>query len=138
LIQEYIKSPDQSITRCEFIGGKFFYAVQVDSSDGFELCPADACNIGDLFCPVGENVEQKPKFQIIDDFYDSIIPKYEAFLQEHDIAVAGIEFIRNGNGSLYTYDINTNTNYNSDAEQVAGKYGMLQLAKFLDDELAKL
>ena len=138
LIQEYIKSPDQSITRCEFIGGKFFYAVQVDTSDGFELCPADACNIGDLFCPVGENVEQKPKFQIMGDFYDSIIPKYEALLQEHNIAVAGIEFIRNGNGSLYTYDINTNTNYNSDAERVAGKYGMLQLAKFLGAELAKL
>jgi hypothetical protein len=137
LIQEYIKSPDQSITRCEFIGGKFFYAVQVDTSEGFELCPADACNIGDLFCPVGEEVEEKPKFQIIDDFNDPIIQKYEALLQEHHIAVAGIEFIRNENGSLYTYDINTNTNYNSDAENVAGKYGMLQLAKFLGEELAK-
>lgn len=137
LIQEYIKSPDQSITRCEFIGGKFFYAVQVDTSGGFELCPADACNIGDLFCPVGEEVEQKPKFQIIADFNDPIIQKYEAFLKEQNIAVAGIEFIRNENGSLYTYDINTNTNYNSDAETVAGKYGMLQLAKFLGAELAK-
>lgn len=137
LIQEYIKSPDQSITRCEFIGGKFFYAVQVDTSEGFELCPADACNIGDLFCPVGEDVEQKPKFQIIDDFNDPIIQKYEAFLKEQNIAVAGIEFIRNENGSLYTYDINTNTNYNSEAEAVAGKYGMLQLAKFLGAELAK-
>jgi hypothetical protein len=137
LIQEYIKSPEQSITRCEFIGGKFFYAVQVDTSGGFELCPADACNIGDLFCPVGEKVEQKPKFQIIDDFYDSIIPKYEAFLQEHNITVAGIEFIKNENGDIYTYDINTNTNYNSEAEKAAGKYGMLQLAKFLGAELAK-
>lgn len=137
LIQEYIKSPDQTITRCEFIGGKFFYAVQVDTSGGFELCPADACNIGDLFCPVGEEVEQKPKFQILDGFNDPIIAKYEVFLQEQNIAVAGIEFIRNENGTLYTYDINTNTNYNSDAEEVAGKYGMLQLAKFLGDELAK-
>ncbi|WP_458413299.1 ATP-grasp domain-containing protein [Schinkia sp. CFF1] len=137
LIQEYIKSPDQSITRCEFIGGKFFYAVQVDTSGGFELCPADACNIGDLFCPVGEDVEQKPKFQIIADFNDPIIQKYEAFLKEQNIAVAGIEFIRNENGSLYTYDINTNTNYNSEAETAAGKFGMLQLAKFLGAELAK-
>lgn len=137
LIQEYIKSKDQTITRCEFIGGKFYYAVQVDTSGGFELCPADACNIGDLFCPVGEEVEQKPKFQIIDGFNDPIIAKYEAFLKEQHIAVAGIEFIRNENGTLYTYDINTNTNYNSDAEEQAGKYGMLQLAKFLGAELAR-
>ena len=34
------------ITRCEFIGGKFHYAVRVDTSNGaFELCPADACQI---------------------------------------------------------------------------------------------
>src|SRR5699024_6695903 len=34
------------ITRAEFIGGRFHYAVRVDVSDGsFELCPADACEI---------------------------------------------------------------------------------------------
>lgn len=138
LIQEYIHSPDQTITRCEFIGGKFFYAVQVDTSGGFELCPADACNIGDLFCPVGEKVEEKPKFQIIEALNKPIIAQYEAFLQKHNISVAGIEFIKNKAGEIFTYDINTNTNYNSDAEKAAGKFGMLELAKFLGSELAKL
>jgi hypothetical protein len=137
LIQEYIKSPDQYITRCEFIGGKFFYAVQVDTSGGFELCPADACNIGDLFCPVGEQVEEKPKFQIIEGFDEPIIAQYESFLKANNISVAGIEFIKNAAGELFTYDINTNTNYNSEAEKAAGKYGMQQLAKFLKKELAK-
>lgn len=137
LIQEYIKSPEQYITRCEFVGGKFLYAVQVDTSGGFELCPADACNIGDLFCPVGEQVEEKPKFQIIEGFNEPIIVQYEAFLQENDITVAGIEFIKNSDGDIFTYDINTNTNYNSDAEKAAGTYGMLRLAKFLGAELAK-
>lgn len=135
LIQEYIKAPEPFITRCEFVGGKFVYAVQVDTSEGFELCPADACQIGDLFCPVGEEVEEKPKFQIVQDFNDSIIEKYEAFLKENQITVAGIEFIRNEAGDIFTYDVNTNTNYNSDAEQAAGKYGMLELAKFLGSKL---
>lgn len=138
LIQEYIQSPDQSITRCEFIGGKFLYAVQVDTTNGFELCPADACNIGDLFCPVGEQVEEKPKFQIIEGFDDEIVTKYESFLKENNITVAGIEFIKNSDSDLYTYDINTNTNYNSEAEKAADQYGMLELAKFLGAELAKL
>ena len=135
LIQEYIKAPEPFITRCEFVGGKFVYAVQVDTSEGFELCPADACQIGDLFCPVGEEVEEKPKFQIVQDFNDPIIEKYEAFLKENQITVAGIEFIRNEAGDIFTYDVNTNTNYNSDAEQAAGKYGMLELAKFLGSKL---
>lgn len=136
LIQEYIKAPEPFITRAEFIGGKFFYAVRVDTSEGFELCPADACSINDLFCPVGE-VEQKPKFEIIDDVNLAQMAKYEAFLQENKIDVAGIEFIQDENGVVYTYDINTNTNYNSDAEEKAGKYGMLQLAQFLGNQLEK-
>ncbi|WP_142827436.1 ATP-grasp domain-containing protein [Planococcus soli] len=138
LIQEYIQAPEPFITRCEFVGGKFVYAVQVDTSEGFELCPADACRIDDLFCPVGEEVEEKPKFQVIQGFDDPILKKYEAFLQRNDINVAGIEFIRNAAGDIFTYDVNTNTNYNADAEAGAGKYGMLELAKFLGQELKSL
>lgn len=137
LIQQYIKAPESYITRAEFIGGKFFYAVRVDTSEGFELCPADACTIDDLFCPVGEQVEQKPKFEITGDVDLEQMARYEALLRENEITVAGIEFIKDENGVVYTYDINTNTNYNSDAEARAGKYGMLQLAEFLGKQLAK-
>ncbi|ALC91247.1 alpha-L-glutamate ligase [Bacillus sp. FJAT-18017] len=137
LIQQYIQSPESYITRCEFVGGKFVYAVRVDTSEGFQLCPADACQIGDLFCPVGEEVEEKPKFQIVDGFYEPILKNYEKVLAANNIAVAGIEFIRNADGEIFTYDINTNTNYNSDAEARAGKYGMLELAKFLEEQLHK-
>lgn len=138
LVQEYIQAPEPYITRCEFVGGKFVYAVRVDTSEGFQLCPADACQIGDLFCPVGEEVPQKPKFQIIEGFNDPILQKYELVLAANQIAVAGIEFIRNRDGEIFTYDINTNTNYNSDAEAAADKFGMLELAKFLGEELQKL
>ncbi len=134
LIQEYIQSPDSSITRCEFVGGKFLYAVRVDTSEGFELCPADACQIDDLFCPVGEK-EETPKFQVIDGFEDEIISKYQSFLMENKIDVAGIEFIRDADGTIYTYDVNTNTNYNKDAELASGKFGMLELAKYLGEKL---
>lgn len=142
LIQQYVQAPAPYITRCEFIGGEFFYAVRVDTSEGFELCPADACAIDDLACPAGEEPSTKnresdqPKFQIINDFSHPVIEKYEAFLAENDIQVAGIEFIRNEHdGEIYTYDVNTNTNYNSEAENIAGQYGMLELAKYLGSKL---
>jgi hypothetical protein len=135
LIQEYIQSPESFITRVEFIGGKYVYAVRVDTSEGFQLCPADSCQIGDLFCPVGEEAEAKPKFEVIEDVDLSLIERYEAFLRANKIDVAGIEFIRDQNNRIYTYDVNTNTNYNSEAEEKAGKYGMLELAKFLGKAL---
>ena len=139
LIQQYIKAPEAFITRCEFIDGKFQYAVQVDTSEGFELCPADACQINDLFCPVGETetTSTQPKFQIIENFHDPIIENYEAFLKQNEIKVAGIEFIRDANGEIYTYDVNTNTNYNADAEKQAGCYNMMTLAQTLKAELEK-
>jgi hypothetical protein len=136
LVQQYIKAPEPFITRCEFVGGTFYYAVKVDTSEGFELCPADACRVDDLFCPVGDG---KPaKFEIIKNFSDPLIGKYETFLKRNSVAIAGIEFIQDEEGTLYTYDVNTNTNYNSDAEEVAGMSGMGRIADFLREELFKL
>ncbi|SDM47781.1 ATP-grasp domain-containing protein [Sediminibacillus halophilus] len=135
LVQEYIQAPEPYITRCEFIDGKFLYAVQVDTSEGFELCPADACAIDDLFCPAGEQPEDQSKFRIVENFNQPIIEKYEQFLAENGIRVAGIEFIFSEDGELFTYDVNTNTNYNSEAEAKAGQYGMLEMARFLKREL---
>ena len=135
LIQQYVKSPEPFITRCEFIGGTFYYAVRVDTSEGFELCPADACRVDDMFCPVGGGAPAK--FQIIKGFSDPIIEKYETFLKQNSIEIAGIEFIQDEEGTIYTYDVNTNTNYNSDAEDAAQMSGMGRIADFLGEELFK-
>jgi hypothetical protein len=139
LIQEYIRAPQPCITRVEFVGGEFLYAVRVDTSLGFELCPADVCQVGDKFCPVGEQpAEVKPRFRILEDFRNPIVEKYQRFIAGHGIGVTGIEFIENAAGEIFTYDVNTNTNYNGDAEAEAGLYGMKAVAKYLGDELARL
>jgi biotin carboxylase len=142
LIQDYIRPAAPFITRCEFVGGRFLYAVRVDTRDGFELCPADACNIEDAFCPAGESqpAEAAPnKFEILTDFHDPILARYERFLADNGIEIAGIEFIADESGTLYTYDVNTNTNYNAQAEADAGLKvtGMQAVAAFLGEELAK-
>ena len=142
LIQDYIRAPESFITRAEFVGGKFLYAVRVDTSQGFELCPADACNVADAFCPAGDTPQDK--FSIITDFAESdegqcLIAAYEHFLADNQVEVAGIEFIRDGAGEIFTYDINTNTNYNAEAEKKAGVTltGMRAIAQFLVSELLK-
>ncbi len=127
LLQAYIEPPEPCITRMEFVGGRFFYAVRVDTSEGFELCPADACRI---------EPDPRPMFEIVDGFVSPLIGPTERFLAANGIQVAGVEFIRDRAGAVYVYDVNTNTNYNPDAEAAAGLSGMDRLAAFLGDQLA--
>ena len=142
LIQEYIRAPEPFITRIEFVGGEFLYAVRVDTTLGFELCPADVCEIGELACPVGEALANPaptaPRFRIVKDFHHPLVDRYRQFIAGHGIGVAGIEFIQDAQGSIYTYDVNTNTNYNSAAESQAKVYGMRAVARYLGEELGKL
>jgi 5-formaminoimidazole-4-carboxamide-1-beta-D-ribofuranosyl 5'-monophosphate synthetase len=140
LIQEYIRAPEPYITRVEFVGGRFLYAVRVDTTLGFELCPADVCQVEDAFCPAGETPTSLtvPRFQIVRDFADPIVERYRRFIADNGIGIAGIEFITDTDGEMYTYDINTNTNYNPAAESAAGIYGMRAIAAYLGSELKKL
>ncbi len=141
LLQEYVRAPRPVITRAEFVGGHFLYAVEVDTTEGFELCPADACAIGDAVCPVGESPRQK--FEIVDGIDAALRLRLERFLANAGIEVAGIEFISDESGRTLVYDVNTNTNYNADAEERAGRAdtsrsGPGAIAAFLGAELARL
>ena len=142
LLQQYVISADTSIIRNEFVGGKLLYAVRVDTSQGFELCPAEACRIDDAFCPVGEAAEEQPMFEILDGFQHENHAKYEEFLAANEIEVAGIEMIIDADGKAWTYDVNTNTNYNPEAEAAAGLAGTVRsgpgaIARFLEQELSR-
>lgn len=137
LVQEYIKPADGRIVRAEFVGNKFLYAVSIDAQDGFELCPADSCNVGDVFCPADQK-ESNNKFVIQDDYENADLEQYAVFLKANGIAVGALEYVEDANGSKWVYDVNTNTNYNSGAESKS-KYsleGMVEIAKFLGSELA--
>ena len=141
VLQRYIKPKDPFIIRNEFVAGELLYSVRVDTSSGFELCPADFCTIDELACPVGENPQAM--FEILPDFYHPELDKYRLCLGNCSIEIAGIEMIFDEQGTAFTYDINTNTNYNSTAEQQAGyanteRSGPLAIAKFLQQELQKL
>ncbi len=131
LVHEYVRAPEPFITRCEFVGGAFLYAVRVDASDGFELCPADVCQAD---APAGT---PRLKFEIIEDFQDKLLDRYRAFLDANDIAVAGIEFVADATGRPFTYDVNTNTNYNAEAEARAGVSGMHAVARYLGELLER-
>ena len=139
LLQEYIEAKPKVIHRVEFVNSKFLYTVEVDASEGFELCPAcpedqidepETQFFGE-YCPTIGN-----KFRILKNYKRTpIIDKYEKFISKNGIEIAGIEFITDKTGEIYTYDVNTNTNYNSVAEKNSEIKGMKSIAKFLKDEL---
>ena len=75
---------------------------------------------------------------ILKNYTNPDIEKYENFLKKNNIEIAGIEYITDKTGQRYTYDVNTNTNYNTVAEKKVNKDGMLEIAKFLKTELNNL
>ena len=135
LLQEYITPKNDTIIRIEFVDSQFLYAVQVDTTKGFELCPADVCNLEEEYCPANTTGN---KFMILDNFTNPLLKHYQNVLKKNYIEIAGIEFIEDQRGQLYTYDINTNTNYNSIAEDLSNLKGMKAIASFLNKELIKI
>ena len=86
------------------------------------------------YCPTIGN-----KFRIVKNYKKtSLIEKYEKFISKNGIEISGIEYITDVNGAVYTYDVNTNTNYNSQAEKNSEIKGMKSIAEFLKKELLTL
>ncbi|MGP9695514.1 ATP-grasp domain-containing protein [Brachybacterium sp. AOP25-B2-12] len=128
LLQELLVTPEPFITRAEFVGGRFVYAVRVDTSRGaFQLCPADACAVP------GDDDPAVPPFVRDESFTaeDPLIQRFQDLLASLDIEIAGIEFLHTVDGRTVTYDINTNTNYNADVEAQAPVPAIREIARYL-------
>ncbi len=165
LLQEFVVSASPYITRAEFVGGEFVYAVRVDTSGGsFELCPAEACAVPQQgFAPAACEVPApvagydrgtvdgaeggpqpaalppfQPLFQKRDDVDANhpLIVRLRTFLAEQGVEIAGVEFFETSDGRLIPYDINTNTNYNPDVEAATGDAAASAVAGFLGRQLA--
>ena len=138
LIQSYIFSPDSSIIRVEFVDKKFLYAVKVNTENGFELCPADECNIDDFNRKTKETLgsKSKSKFEIFENFLsfsfsNYVIMKMQELMQNVGIDIASFELILDENNDVFVYDINVNTNYNANAERNTPHSGTISVADFL-------
>jgi hypothetical protein len=145
LLQEYLLAAEPFITRAEIVGGAFVYAITADTArGGFELCPADACAVdGPAAAPAGlagdASVPAGPPglFTLRQGFDHPIISRYEAFARQHDVEIAGFEFIETADGRLVTYDVNTTTNYNAQVEATAPRPALPAVAAFLGRLLAE-
>ncbi|KQR31245.1 ATP-grasp domain-containing protein [Curtobacterium sp. Leaf154] len=140
LLQEYLTAREPFITRVEFVGGEFVYAVRVDTSAGsFELCPADACEVPQVIAgavcdvPGTETAGAPPAFAVRTEITAGhpLVQQLRTFLADQRITIAGVEFMETTDGRTVVYDINTNTNYNPAVEESAPASGPRSIAEYL-------
>ena len=79
-------------------------------------------------------------FEIIENFHHPVLDRYGACLAMNGIQIAGVEMLIDEDGEAWTYDINTNTNYNQEAEAACGytgtsRAGMHAIAGYLGRQL---
>lgn len=142
LLQQYIKSPKQVINRAEFIGFQLMYVIEVDTRQGFQLCPSDACRKtadAKLVKQSADEIKHGFNIRSTDSFTDNekkVIEQLENFLRERKIEVAGIEWVDDGD-HIYVYDVNCNTNYNVAAETrfFGEMYGTIRLGEYFQKQL---
>jgi glutathione synthase/RimK-type ligase-like ATP-grasp enzyme len=103
LLQEYAPARGGRITRVETLGGKFLYAIDIESDGGFDLCPADACIATPGRAAVRMTAATPPP---------DVIEAAEKIAQAARLDVGGIEYlIDDRDGEVRFYDINALSNF---------------------------
>ncbi|MDX2381140.1 MAG: hypothetical protein QNM02_15430 [Acidimicrobiia bacterium] len=82
-------------------------------------CPADGADIVSKFSPSPLTAA------------DPLVRQLEALCRTERLEVAGIEFVEDGHGNRYTYDINGTTNYSGVLGEQIGVDGMREVARYL-------
>jgi glutathione synthase/RimK-type ligase-like ATP-grasp enzyme len=104
LVQDYAPARGGAITRVETLGGKFLYAIEVESGgDNFDLCPADACLAQPGRAAVRMAAVTPPA---------ELVEASERIAQAVGLDVGGVEYlIDDRDGSARFYDVNALSNF---------------------------
>jgi hypothetical protein len=133
IVQEY-HSPDGSIVRVEVLDGRFLYAIRIhtDPNLGFNICPADICQApgNELPSPpVAANMDlsaldapvRKPLKIEAASPPAWVVEAILRIFRAADVDVGGVEYLQSErDGQIYFYDVNTLSNFVTDAPSLLG------------------
>ena len=113
LLQDYVPPRGGVITRIETMGGRFLYAIEVESSgDNFDLCPADAC----VSAPGRKAIAMNSVIPAPD-----VVAAAEQIAQAVGLDIGGVELvIDDRDGVPRFYDINALSNFVAKPLEVLG------------------
>ena len=141
LVQEFIPARGGHITRVETLAGKYLYAINVHlTGETFDLCPADICQTARGESLANACVIEGAKAGLKVEGYTppaEVIDAVERIVRAAGIDVGGIEYvIDDRDGQIYYYDVNALSNFVADATRVIGFNPFVNLADFLEAEVA--
>lgn len=110
LVQDHVPARGGTITRVETLDRTFLYAIDVAGAGAFDLCPADACQIGGA--PISMTASEPPA---------EIRHAAEAIARAASLDVGGVEYmIDDRDGVARFYDINALSNFVANPRDVLG------------------
>jgi len=129
LVQEYLEPVDGAIVRVEVLDGQYLYAIRIvrDAGAGFNLCPADICQVPAAAARPGAELDLCPaappmglevsRFDALPEAIETVIRLARAA----SIDVGGVEYlVSRADGRIYYYDVNSTSNFVGNAEAVVG------------------
>jgi len=138
LVQECFEPRDGVITRVEVLGGKYLYAIRIQTEGRtYNLCPGDICQ-----STAGEELERRPgcpidavKNGLKVEGYEpprEVIEAVERIMLLAGVEVGGVEYVVDErSGRLLYYDVNALSNFVADPERVIGFNPYGRLADYL-------
>jgi len=129
LVQDYVPPRGGTIMRIETLGGRYLYALEIDSSgDTFDLCPADACLVQPGRAAIAMKAVTPPP---------DIIAAAEQIARAARLDVGGVEVvIDDRDGKPRFYDINALSNFVAKPLDVLGWDPHERLVDHLEAALA--
>ena len=115
LVQEYHPPRDGAIVRVEVLDGEFLYAIRIhnDPNQGFNLCPADICQVPEQSKPVRKIEAVRPPEWV----REAVI----RLCTTAGLDLGGVEYLESErDGGTYFYDINSLSNFVTDAPNLVG------------------
>ena len=130
LVQDYVPPRGRTIIRIETLGGRFLYAIEVESSgNSFDLCPADACVAQPGRKAIRMTAVTPPPH---------IIEAAERIAQATGLDLGGVEVvIDDRDGTPRFYDINAMSNFVADPLNVLGWDPHDRLIDYLETLIAE-
>jgi len=129
LVQDFVPAADGRIIRLETLGGRFLYAIEIETGGGFDLCPAEAC----VAAPGREAIRM-----VAVDPGPELIAAAERIAQAVGLDVGGVEVLIDArDGVPRFYDINALSNFVANPLDVLGWDPHERLVDFLEAAIAE-
>lgn len=127
IVQEYHPPKGGSIVRVEALDDRFLYAIRIhnDPSQGFNICPADICQVPDAGGAASASAPDAParkplKIEVAHPptwVVDAVLRVFRAA----SVDIGGVEYLESErDGQVYLYDINSLSNFVTDAPRLVG------------------